>query len=238
MRNINGKELSDFAIPDDGNLIRQNKGFIQTVGNKQDACLLFLLNAEQFTLHLFPRKVVKGRKGLIHHDKGRMIRQCACNGRSVLHATGKLRRKGFFKASQAHHINNALNLLRLYFLSFEAKGNILRDAQPGHEPRLLEDKGRLMRNAKENLPAVRRLKPADDAQQRRLSAAALAKQDGNLLFRDIQINPFEHRQLPAIDQIGLLYIFKFNPSHCAPSSQRIYGSGIRTGDPSHSRRSQ
>ena len=53
---------------------------------------------EEKVLHLFPCKIVKRGKRLIHHDKGRLIRQRPRDRRPLLHSAGELCRICFFKS--------------------------------------------------------------------------------------------------------------------------------------------
>ena len=99
----------------------QKQGLVNAVGHEQDTAALFSLNPQQLLLHLFPCKIIQGRKGLVHHDEG----------------------------------NDTLNLSLVLVLFFQAKGNIVPNIQPGHEPRLLEHKCGLMGQPIPYFPFIR-----------------------------------------------------------------------------------
>ncbi|MNG11229.1 hypothetical protein D3C84_947500 [compost metagenome] len=56
------------------------------MGNKNDGALLFGLQADQLALHLLPDQGIEGRKGFVHQQDGRVVRQCASQTHPLLHA--------------------------------------------------------------------------------------------------------------------------------------------------------
>src|SRR5579872_42411 len=70
----------------------QQQGFAQVVGDKYRGFMQALLQAQEFTLQLRPRKRIESAEGFIHQQDGRVCRQGAGDSHALPLAARKLTR--------------------------------------------------------------------------------------------------------------------------------------------------
>ena len=101
---------------------------------------------DQFFLHNEPGLRIERGERLVHEEQVRLDRKGPGDAHALAHAAGKLVGVGAFKAREAHELDIAADAavpfaLRHIAARFEAEGDIVVHAAPGHEAGLLKDDG-------------------------------------------------------------------------------------------------
>ena len=89
--------LIEYKVKEPMIIISPCNSLIEIIEISEDYDFQVIVPDNNF-LHLFPCKIVKCGKRLIHHDKGRLIRQRPRDRRPLLHSAGELCRICFFKS--------------------------------------------------------------------------------------------------------------------------------------------
>ena len=140
---------------------------------------------------------------LIEDQKFRIIDKGAGERDALRHAAGQLMRVRFREGFQAHKIEALIDARSSGFqktLGFEAKRDIVPNAPPGVERRILEHHhARRVRPFDGCIPgsdlALQRfIEPCDEPQKRGFPAAARAKQGDELARIDMECNVLQNRQ--------------------------------------------
>ena len=164
-----------------------------------------LLDVLELHLHVLAELEVEGRQRLVQEQDFGLIDQGAGNGDALLLTAGEARDGALFKAlegNQRQHLGHGLLDLGLGDLLFpQGEGHVFKHVQMREQGVALEygvDVALMGRQAvdvlphKDNVAAVRGLKTADDAQQRRLAAARRAQQGDKLVVIDVEVDVVEH----------------------------------------------
>ena len=167
----------------DQHLVGEIDRLDQTMGDEQDGRTAALLHAQKLFPHPRPRLLVERAERLVHQQQARIADEAAGNGDALLHAAGQFVREAAReidkpdKVEQFHRPGAPFG--RRHAAERQREFDILRRRLPRQQQRLLKDDADLVgartgdRLAVDaNLPARRRVKPADDLHQRGFSAAA------------------------------------------------------------------
>ena len=157
------------------------------------------------SLHVLSELEVEGGERLVQQQHLRLVHERAGDGDALLLAAGEARHGALFKALERHerqHLGHGLlNLGLRHLLLAQGEGHVFKHVQVREEGIALEhgvDVALVGRQAvdvlahKDHVAAVRGLKAADDAQQRRLAAARGTEQGDELIVVDVEIDVVEH----------------------------------------------
>ena len=175
----------------------KDQGLINAVGHKQDTAPLFFLDPHKLLLHLLPGKIVQCREGLVHHNKGRLICQCSCNGCPLLHPPGKLGGVSFLKSIQSNGSNNVSYFSTVLLLFAKPKPYVVPHRKPWHQPWLLEYKGGPVGFPVSYFPLVHFLQTACQAQKGCFAASAASQDHGDPVGRDLQADAVQDLDRPV-----------------------------------------
>src|SRR6185312_12150947 len=166
----------------DADTVREHGGFIQRMGNEQDARTRLAPETQHLVSHEEPRLLIQGTERFIEEYQSRLQNQRSRDAHPLPHTPGELRRIAVGKVAEPGQfqrtIHQATRRLRIGAPALQAEGDVLLDGQPGTTGVVLNDDANSLghetayRNAVKQHFALRgRREPGDDLQQRRFAAA-------------------------------------------------------------------
>ncbi len=167
----------------------------QAVGDEEYRLAGLFPDVEQVVPHAGARLLVERRKGLVHQDQTRVLREAARDGDALPHAARQLVRIVVRKFAQAHELEQRRATLAprraVHPAQVEREFHVGERGFPRQQRRVLEHHPDLVRHGCANalafdarLPARRRDQAGEDLEQRGLAATARSDQRDEPPFLD------------------------------------------------------
>ena len=143
-----GADLDDVAVAQDAHPVADPESLVQVVGDEQDRLVEFLLDGQEFVLHLTTDQRVQGTERLVHQQDVRVAAQGPGQPDALLHAPGEFPHRVERIGLQADHrecLHGFLSTFLLFHpLDLEAVTGVVDDVAVRKEGEVLEDHAHLL----------------------------------------------------------------------------------------------
>jgi len=170
------------------------------VGDEDEGNAQFLFDLDEFQLHNAPQFAVQSAQRFVQEQDPRLIDDGPGDGHALLLAAGQVDDVGMFIAVEVDQFQGITNLVADIVaglaVDFRTEGDIFGDVHMGKKRIILEHRIDLapvrrqlgdIGSLKEDAPFIRRLKAGNEAERRRLAAAAGAEEGDKFIFRNRQV---------------------------------------------------
>ena len=193
-------DLLDIALVHDDDRVGHAQGLFLVVGDEDEGNAQFLFDLDEFQLHTAPQFAVQGAQRFVQEQDPRLIDDGPGDGHALLLAAGQVDDVGMFIAVEVDQFQGIADLVADIIaglaVDFRTEGDIFGDVHMGKKRIILEHRIDLapvrrqlgdIGSLKEDAPFIRRLKTGDEAERRRLAAAAGAEEGDKFIFRNRQV---------------------------------------------------
>ena len=193
--------LQEAALFHHGDAVGQRHRLLLVVRDDNESNPKLVLNVHEFELRLLTQFLVQGRERLIQQQHLGSLDECTCQRNALLLSAGQLLRLACAEIAQLHEVEHLIdpgrNFVAGHVLLLQAVRDVLFD---GH---MRKDGIRLKHHVHRPLvrrlpgyvdtvdldrPRVRRLKPGQHPEQRRLAASGSAEYREQLSPADVQVD--------------------------------------------------
>ena len=208
-----GVDLLDAALVHDGDAVAQRHGLALVVGDVEEGDADLVVDEVELDLHVLAQLQVERGERLVEQQHLRVVDERPGDRDALLlpaaDLVGLLVLVAVHLDEVEHGVDFAVDLLARLARDAQAEGDVVADAQVREQRVVLEhgvDAAHVRRQARDVAPVeedaagVRLLEAGEDAQQRRLAAAAGAEQGVELAALDLQARVVDGRE--AAEALG------------------------------------
>ena len=166
----------------------------------------FVLESDQFVLHLLPQFKIQRPKRLVEQKHTRLVDDRSGNGDTLLLPAGKRVHRTLFVAAEIDQLQRIfdfiIDIILALFTDLEPESDIVSDIHMRKQRIFLEygidlplvwgQMGDIL-PLKQHLTGIRRFKAAQNSECRCLAAAGRTEQRDKLVFFDLEVKLIEHQ---------------------------------------------
>ena len=161
--------------------------FVDVMGDEQHRRAMAGAKVEQQCLHTQPGQCIERTEGLVEQEQLGLAHQRAGQRRALLLAAGELHRPGLSPRRQ-FDLGEGVQGTLARRLAFQPERDIVDDALPGQQARILEDHRDRVGDAEPTGAADAMIEPGERPQEGALAGTGAAEQSDELAAADVEID--------------------------------------------------